>query len=370
MLYHLIYPLKEYINGLNLFRYITLRTAIAIITSLIIFWIFGKSFIEYIKLKTNQIVRKLTPEAHKKKVGTPSMGGVLIVIAIIVSTLISGNLTNPNVIVCLMATIGFGMLGFADDYIKDFRRDGKGISGWVKFGTQAAMGTLIAVYLYFFSPNDYYYSADMLSTISITQIPIPFFSYVTIDLGIFYIPFAAFVIAGFSNAVNITDGLDGLSIGLVLFVILGFAGITYLSGHKVVAEYLKIPFIPRIGEISVFTGAIAGACLGFLWYNAHPAQIFMGDTGSLSLGSLIGVVALMLKSELLLVIIGGVFVMETLSVIIQVASYKIRGKRVFKMAPIHHHFELSGLHENKIIIRLWTMGAILALIGLASLKIR
>jgi phospho-N-acetylmuramoyl-pentapeptide-transferase len=370
MFYHFIYPLHVYLSGLNLFRYITFRTAFAVMISLLVFVIFGKRFIVWISDKTGKSIRPDTPESHKKKKGTPSMGGILIVAASIASTLLCANLLNPNIVVCLLTLFGFALIGFFDDYLKEVKKDGKGVTSRFKFTAQTILATGIAFYLYYHNPNSYLIGNTFGVSMKASEISIPFLSYSHFDLGWWYIPFAAFVIVASSNAVNMTDGLDGLAIGLTFFVVFSFTVLTYLSGHKGIAEYLKIPFVPHVGEIAVFTGALAGACLGFLWYNSHPAEIFMGDTGALSLGGVLGVIALLLKYEFLLAIIGGVFVAEALSVILQVASFKLRKKRIFKMAPLHHHFELLGWHENKVITRFWIAGAVLALIGIATLKIR
>lgn len=370
MFYHLIYPLYVYLSGLNIFRYITFRSALAALLSLVFFILLGRPFIRFVKNKTQTIIRKLTPDSHKKKSGTPSMGGLLIAGCVAVSVLLAGNLINPNVILLIVTLLGFSLLGFIDDYVKESRKDGKGVASRIKLVGQLFLAFSVSSYLYFFSPNEYFFSGDLSAPLSVSSITLPFITDYSFDLGIGYIPFAMLIIVSSSNAVNITDGLDGLATVLSLVVLLTFMVITYLTGHQPIAEYLKIPFSPHVGEITVFLAAVCGACLGFLWFNAHPAQIFMGDTGSLSLGGIIAVVTLILKQELLLPIIGGVFVMETLSVIIQVASYKLRGERVFRMAPIHHHFELKGWHENKVIIRFWIIGIILAIISLASLKIR
>ncbi|HMB00769.1 MAG TPA: phospho-N-acetylmuramoyl-pentapeptide-transferase [Spirochaetota bacterium] len=392
MLYHLIYPLHVYLSGLNIFRYITFRSFIAVVISLLFFLFFGKRFIAFMKKNSNRILRKLTPKGHRRKKGTPSMGGILIIMAVSCSILLTGNLQNPNVIMMLIALIGFGLIGFIDDVIKETQKDGKGIASRFKLTAQLVLGLIIAVYLYYFTPNSYIMglkpspdtlavSAESAQTLlqngkealqylGVSEITLPFMNNITIDLGWWYIPFVMLVIVGTSNAVNITDGLDGLAAGLALMIILALTAFAYFSGHSGITYYLKIPFMSRIGEMSVFLAALAGACIGFLWFNCHPAQIFMGDTGSLALGGLIGTAAVLLKIELLLPILGGVFVFEIISVIIQVFSYKTRKKRVFKMAPIHHHFEIKGLNENKIIIRMWIIGGICALIALASLKIR
>ena len=370
MLYHWLYPLKEHFFALNLFRYITFRSALAVVISLMIFILFGNRFIAFVQDKTLNIRRRLTPFSHKKKDGTPSMGGIFIIFSVLISVLFTGNFSNPNIILCLVALVGFGIIGFVDDYIKEAKRDGRGIAGRFKFFAQIFLSAAIACYLYYLPSNSFIIPLHPSIDLKPSEITFPFFAHLTLDISYLYIPFAMLVIVGSSNAVNITDGLDGLAIGLSFFVLICFAVITYLSGHYKIAEYLKIPFSPQIGELTVFLAALCGACLGFLWFNAHPAQIFMGDTGSLSLGGLIGVATLLLKKELWLPIIGGVFVIETLSVIIQIGSFKWRKKRVFKMAPLHHHFELLGWHENKIITRFWILGAILALVGIASLKIR
>ena len=370
MLYHLIYPLHDYLSGLNIFRYITFRSALAALFCLLLFIFFGKSFIEIVKSKSKTIIRKLTPESHKKKMGTPSMGGIFIVGTVVLATIFASDLLNPNIILLLITLIGFALLGFTDDYIKEARKDGRGIASRVKLIGQIVLALSISCYLYFSPSNQYFLSGNVSIPLSVSTITMPFFTEYTIDLGIFYIPFAMLIIISSSNAVNITDGLDGLAIVLSLLVFMTFFIITYMTGHQFIAEYLKIPFSPQVGEISVFLAALCGACLGFFWFNSHPAQIFMGDTGSLALGGIIAVVALILKKELLLPIIGGVFVMETLSVIIQVGYYKLHGRRIFRMAPIHHHFELKGWPENKVITRFWILGAILAIISLASFKIR
>lgn len=370
MLYHLLYPLHTHFSGLNIFRYITFRTALAVLISLAIFAFLGRPFIKFLAKWTGKTVRPDTPERHKKKVGTPSMGGLLIVGSVVVAVLITGNLTNPNVLLLLAAMVGYGVVGFFDDYLKEVKRDGKGVAARVKMAAQVILGVTLVSYIVFGNPNRYQFFGGPINELKVLEISLPFWTYSHLNLGWLYPPFAVFILVAASNAVNITDGLDGLAIGLTLFVVLAFTGIAYLSGHRNIADYLRIPYIAHIGEITVFTGALAGACLGFLLFNSHPAQVFMGDTGSLALGGVLGMLALLLKAEILLGIIGGVFVIETLSVIIQVFSFRTRGKRVFKMAPLHHHFELSGWHENKIIIRFWVAGAVLALFALATLKIR
>ena len=316
-------------------------------------------------------LRKLTPKSHQKKTGIPTMGGILIITTVFISVLICGKLNNEWVILSFLTLLGFGLLGFLDDFIKNAKKDGKGIGVKIKLFFQMILALSIVLYLYFKkgTPHYIHFPFDNLKE-SITLIVFPFFSLVNVDLKQLYIPFAVFIIIAFSNAVNFTDGLDGLAIGLTLLVMLSVMGFAYLTGNGVFASYLKIPFIENAGEITVFAGALVGACLGFLWFNAHPAQIFMGDTGSLALGSVIGILSLILKIELLIPIIGGVFVLEALSVLLQILFYKLFKKRIFKMAPLHHHFEMMGWSESKIIFRFWIVGAIFALIGFASLKIR
>lgn len=370
MLFHLLFPLNNYISGFNVFRYITFRTIVAAMTAFLTVLMIGPHIIKIIRKKTNQVLRKLTPDGHKKKAGTPSMGGIIIILSVATALLVSGNFSNPNTNITLFIAIGFSFLGFIDDYIKDFRKDGKGISARVKFYSQIIMACIVGFYLYFQNPNTYHLASQAEKILKVSEMTIPFLYNFTIDFGIFYIPLTVLIIVGCSNAVNITDGLDGLAIGLSLVAFAAFTVIAYLSGHTVISEYLKIPFSPQLGEVAVFGGAFAGAALGFLWFNSHPAQIFMGDTGALAIGGTIGTMAVLLKKELLLIIIGGVFVIETLSVMIQILSWKIRKKRVFKMAPLHHHFELTGMKESKIINRFWILGILFALLALATFKIR
>lgn len=359
MLYALLYPLKQYFFAFNLFRYITFRTAYAIVTGLILTWIFTPFIIRLAHKKSiGERIRKDGPERHLKKKGTPTMGGVIVLLAAIVSILLWSRLDNPYVWLILLALVGFGALGFIDDYLKLKKK--KGMAVRVKFLGQFVIATIITLYLYY-SPTKNPHIFDLY---------LPFFAGPVAHLGWLFIPLSILVIVGSSNAVNLTDGLDGLAIGLVMFSTLAFMVIIYASSNIKIAEYLKIPFIQGIEEVTIVTGTIVGASLGFLWYNAHPAQIFMGDTGALSLGGVLGVMAVILRKEVLLFIVGGVFVVEAFSVILQVLSFKIRGKRIFLMAPLHHHFELKGWPESKVVARLWIIGAILALIGLSTLKIR
>ncbi|KAA3602034.1 MAG: phospho-N-acetylmuramoyl-pentapeptide-transferase [Calditrichaeota bacterium] len=354
-------------SGFNVVRYITFRSAFAAITALLVSFIVGPLVIK--ALGKNQIkeeIRKDGPETHFVKAGTPTMGGIIVLISVVVPMLLWGNLRNGFVLMILFGTIWMGVIGLADDYIKVVKKDKSGLQEKTKLFGQISIGILVGCFLYFFPalPSE------------ATTIAIPFAKSYTIDIGYFYIPFVVFVVAGTTNAVNLSDGLDGLAIGLSGICFLTFAGIAYVSGHINFSQYLNINFIPGSGELTVFCAAIVGASLGFLWYNTHPAQIFMGDTGSLALGGALGILAVLLKKELYLLILGGVFVGETLSVIIQRRYFKYtkkkygEGRRVFKMAPIHHHFEKEGWHEAKIVIRFWIIGVLFALLTLSTFKIR
>ncbi len=359
MLYHLLYPLSRFFSGFNVFKYITFRSAGAVLTALIVSFLFGKPVIAWLRrLKVGQHVRNDGPQSHLSKQGTPTMGGILIIIAVALSTVLWSDLTNKYVWVVLFATLTFGAIGFWDDYVKVVKKRSKGLTVLQKFGLQILASVVIGIFLY--------HPADPYST----QLSVPFAKQLFINLGWFYIPFVCVVIVGSSNAVNLTDGLDGLAIGLVGIAATANAVIVYLGGNKIIADYLKILYIPGSGELFIFCGALLGASLGFLWYNAHPAEVFMGDVGSLSLGGALGTLAVVTKHELILVVVGGIFVIETLSVAMQVASYKLTGKRIFKMAPIHHHFEQIGWPESKVIVRFWIIGIILALVSLGSLKLR
>ncbi len=360
MLYHLLYPLNKIFSGFNVFKYITFRSAGAVLTALIVSFVFGKPVIAWLRrLKVGQHVRDDGPKTHLSKQGTPTMGGVLIIIALAVTTLLWSDLTNKYVWVVLFATLAFGGIGFWDDYLKLVKKRSRGLSALQKFGLQIAASLIIGIFLYKFSGDR---EAAYLS--------VPFVKRLILDLGWFYIPFVCLVIVGSSNAVNLTDGLDGLATGLVGIAATANAVIVYLGGNKIIADYLKIHYLPGSGELVIFCGALLGASLGFLWYNAHPAEVFMGDVGSLSLGGALGTVAVVTKHELILVVVGGIFVVETISVALQVASYKLTGKRIFRMAPIHHHFEQAGWPESKVIVRFWIVGIILALVSLSSLKLR
>ncbi len=347
---------------LNLFRYITFRTGGAMITALVISFILGPILIEWLKehQQGGQPIRDDGPESHiLTKAGTPTMGGFLILIALILSTALWADLGNGYIWAALGVTVGYGIIGFIDDYLKVTKRSHKGLSGKLKLSLQIIIALAAALWIMMLT-------RDPLST----SLAIPFFKDVLLDLGWFFIPFAAFVMVGASNAVNLTDGLDGLAIGPVLIAAAVFGMIAYLIGNSVFSNYLQVHYVPGAGELSIFLGALMGASLGFLWYNAPPAMVFMGDTGSLSLGGALGTVSVITKHELVLALVGGLFVLETVSVIVQVISYKLTGKRVFQMAPLHHHFEKKGWAEPTIVIRFWIIATILALAGLATLKLR
>ena len=352
----------DQIPVLNLFRYITFRTGGAMITALVISFILGPILIEWLKKhqQGGQPIRDDGPESHiLTKAGTPTMGGFLILIALILSTALWADLRNGYIWAALGVTVGYGIIGFIDDYLKVTKRSHKGLSGKLKLSLQIIIALAAALWIMMLT-------RDPLST----SLAIPFFKDVLLDLGWFFIPFAAFVMVGASNAVNLTDGLDGLAIGPVLIAAAVFGMIAYLIGNSVFSNYLQVHYVPGAGELSIFLGALMGASLGFLWYNAPPAMVFMGDTGSLSLGGALGTVSVITKHELVLALVGGLFVLETVSVIVQVISYKLTGKRVFQMAPLHHHFEKKGWAEPTIVIRFWIIATILALAGLATLKLR
>jgi phospho-N-acetylmuramoyl-pentapeptide-transferase len=361
MLYHLLYPLHEYLPALRLFRYITFRGAVAIVIALLISLLFGPALIRWLqRLNLRQYIREEGPAAHQSKGGTPTMGGVLILLALTVSALLCIRWDSPLSWLLLGSTLAFGAIGFADDFLKMRRRQNLGLTSKQKFALQILAAGAVAWALYQYRLTGHY---D-------TSLTVPFFKEVQPDLGWLFVPFAMVVLVGTSNAVNLTDGLDGLAIGSTLIAAATYAVLTYAAGNAKIADYLDIPYVRDTGELSIFAAALVGASLGFLWYNAHPAQVFMGDVGSLALGAAIGTLALIIKQELLLVIVGGLFVTEAASVIIQVTSYKLRGKRVFRCAPIHHHFEMGGWKETQVVIRFWILAFLFALMGLATLKIR
>ncbi len=377
MLYWLLYQiLFEYFSPFRIFRYLTFRTAFASLTALFIGLIIGPAIVRRLReFQIGQFIREEGPKAHQKKAGTPTMGGVLITISIVVPTLLWSDLSNKFVWLAILSTLAFASIGFADDYLKIVHHRNLGLTGRTKLMLQVLTSVVIAVTLVLFQARGDYS----------THLMVPFFKNFRPDLVISalthepvlwpiaflpFIIFVALVIVGSSNAVNLTDGLDGLAIGCTVIAAGALAVLTYVSGHAVFANYLELQRIPQVAELTIFCGAMVGASIGFLWYNAHPAEIFMGDVGSLALGGAIGTVAVIIKQELLLPFIGGIFVVEALSVIIQVASYKTRKRRVFKMAPLHHHFELLGWSESKIIVRFWIASLVFALFALTTLKLR
>ncbi|HET6449710.1 MAG TPA: phospho-N-acetylmuramoyl-pentapeptide-transferase [Spirochaetia bacterium] len=352
-----LFPLRQYLSGFNVFQYITFRAAYAAITALLLSFLLGPAVIARLRArKASWTAREDTPSSHQAKAGTPTMGGVLILVAVVSSVLLWQDPSSLHTWMLVFAAVAFGAIGFVDDVLKMKAR--KGISAGVKFGGQILISALIVVVLY------------VQRTDTTTLLYLPFFKHAVLDLSWLYVPFAIVLMVGYSNAVNLTDGLDGLAIGLVIMVALALTVLAYVSGRPDFADYLQIPFIKGGGEIAVFCLAVVGAAVGFLWFNAHPADVWMGDTGSLSLGGVLGVVALILKKEVLILVLGGVFVLETLSVAIQVISFKLTGRRVFKMAPLHHHFELSGWQESKVVARLWILGGLFAILGLSTLKIQ
>jgi len=362
MLFNLLAPLASEVQVFNLFRYLTFRSGGAVLTALLISFLLGPSVIRWLKSKQGdgQPIRLDGPENHLlTKKGTPTMGGVLILLALVISTLLWADLNNRYVWVVLWVTIGYGVVGFGDDYLKLTKRNSKGLPGKLKLALQIGIAVIAALAISAILPVELQ-----------THLAVPFFKDVLIQLGPFFAPFAVLVMVGASNAVNLTDGLDGLAIVPVMIVAGCLALIAYLVGNSVFAGYLQIHYVPGCGELAVFCGALVGASLGFLWFNAPPAMVFMGDTGSLSVGGALGTISVIVKHELVLMIIGGLFVLETVSVIMQVASFKLTGRRVFKMEPLHHHFEKKGWAEPTIVIRFWIIASILALAGLSTLKVR
>ena len=377
MLYYLFYEiLFEYFSPFRVFRYLTIRTAFASITALLICLVLGPWLIRRLKeFQVSQYIREEGPQSHQAKSGTPTMGGVLINVSILVPTLLWADLRNPFIWLVMLATLGFGIIGFLDDYFKVKRKRNRGLTSKSKLYLQILMSFLVGVSLLVLTVREAYS----------TNLIVPFFKQFSPDLLIhylldhpytyplgfaFFFLFVVLVIVGSSNAVNLTDGLDGLATGCTIIAAGALTVLTYVTGHAVFASYLEIQYLPQVGEVTIYCGSMVGACLGFLWYNAHPAEVFMGDVGSLALGGGIGTVAVITKQEILLLFIGGVFVAEALSVILQVASFKMYGKRIFRMAPLHHHFELQGWSESKIIIRFWIAALVLALFSLSTLKLR
>jgi len=357
MLYHLLYPLASDYSVFNVFRYITFRTGAATLTALFIAFLVGPPLIRKLgRLRVGQPIREIGPD-HADKAGTPTMGGLLILLSLVISVLLWSNLDSRFVWTVLGVTVGYGLLGFIDDYQKVARGHSAGISARVKLAWQTVLALAVAVAIY----NDPGFDA---------QLALPFFKNFTPHLGWLYIPVATFIIVGTSNAVNLTDGLDGLAIGPVMVTAGTFLILAYAAGHSGIADYLAIKYVAGSGTLAIFCGALIGGGMGFLWFNASPAQLFMGDVGSLALGGALGTIAVLIRQEILLAVVGGIFVAEALSVIIQVASFKLTGKRVFLMAPIHHHFEKLGWAEPKIVVRFWIVSAILGLVALSSLKLR
>ena len=359
MLLYLTDYLTQFHSGFTVFNYITLRTILGVLTALMISFIVGPVVIRKLASYKGQPIRELGPESHFSKAGTPTMGGALILVAIAISTLLWGDLESRYVWVVLLTTLAFGAIGFYDDYKKLVLQDPNGMPSKAKYFWQSVAGLAAAVFLY----------ATAVSPVE-TQLFVPFFKDVAIDMGLMFVVLTYFVVVGSSNAVNLTDGLDGLAILPTVMVAGALAIFAYAHGHIRFAEYLGIPYIEGVGEMAIFCGTICGAGLGFLWFNTYPAQVFMGDVGALALGAALGIVAVVVRQELVLLIMGGVFVMETVSVILQVVSYKLTGRRIFRMAPLHHHFELKGWPEPRVIVRFWIVTVILVLVGLATLKLR
>jgi len=360
MLLEWLYPLVKFFTPLNVLRYLTFRSAYAAVTALLVAFLFGPVIIQRLRrFKFGQSVRLDGPQTHLVKTGTPTMGGILILAAVVTATLLWVDLENRYVWICILSMLGFGLVGFMDDWLKIKRKNSDGLRARTKLLGQGLVA-LAAVLALYFDP-----SGEM------TKLYVPFFKNPVVDLGIFWIPLAVIYIMGWSNAVNLSDGLDGLATGLVIMAAIAFSLLTYLTGRADWSAYLGIPFIRGAGELTVFSLALLGACVGFLWFNAHPAEVFMGDVGSLSLGGVLAVLALVVKKELLFFIIGGVFILEEASVAIQVLYFKAtKGKRVFRMAPLHHHFELSGWKETQVVTRFWILGGLFAIVALSTLKIQ
>lgn len=357
MLYYFLYPLHDSVVGFNVFRYITFRAFGAVLTAMLIYFVFGKMFINFLRrLQFMQSIRTDGPATHLQKGGTPTMGGVLLWGAILVAVALWG-VWNFYVIITLGVGFAFALIGFLDDYRKVILRDPNGLRARYKFPLQLAAGLLPMILLFDGLGFD-------------THLVLPFVKQATPDLGGWYLLFSMLVVVGTSNAVNLTDGLDGLVAVPSIMAYATYAIFAYIAGHMVISTYLQLQYIPGVGELAVICGAVIGACIGFLWFNAHPAEIFMGDVGALPLGAMLGTIAVLTKQEILLVLVGGIFVLETVSVIVQVISFKLTGKRVFRMAPIHHHFELKGWKEPKVIVRFWIIAMILAILSLGTLKLR
>ncbi|MEN6620787.1 MAG: phospho-N-acetylmuramoyl-pentapeptide-transferase [Smithella sp.] len=359
MIYYLLYPLHTTFSSFNVFRYITFRTIYASITALVICFVVGPWLIRKLQsMQIGQQIREDGPQSHLTKKGTPTMGGILVIFAVAISTLLWANLANDYIWLVLMVTVGYGLIGFIDDYRKFAGKNSKGVPGKARLAAEILIALFVSIILY-------------LKPGFNTQITIPFFKTVLPNLGWGYVLLTTFIIVGAANAVNLTDGLDGLAIGPAAICFGTYVMFAYFAGNIKVAAYLQIPYVPGAGELAVFCGALVGASLGFLWFNSYPAEIFMGDVGSLSIGGALGMTAVITKQEILLVIVGGIFVVETFSVIFQVGYFKLtKGKRIFRMAPLHHHFELKGWAEPKVIVRFWIISILLALMAISTLKLR
>lgn len=361
MLYYLLYSLRYFFSPFNVVGYITFRIILAIATAIILSFILYPFFIAYLqKTQILQIIRDDGPKTHLNKSGTPTMGGLMILVVILVTTLLWADTVNHFILWLILATIWLGFLGYMDDFLKVIKKHPKGLSPKLKLLAQIILAIAISIYIYFYPPNDIFR----------TKINIPYLKETYINLGLFYIIFVLLIIVGSSNAVNLSDGLDGLAIGCIVICSFTYAIFAYVAGHAQIASYLKIIPVKGAGEIAVFLASIIGAGLGFLWFNGYPAEIFMGDTGALFLGGVVGLVAVFVKQEIILILVGAIFIIEVVSVVLQVYSYKRYGRRIFKMAPIHHHFELLGWAEPKITLRFWIIGILFSLLALSSLKIR
>lgn len=358
MLYHLLFPLKEHFILFNVFKYITFRTFGALITAMVIYFIFGRPWISYLKARQmGQVIRDDGPQTHAQKKDTPTMGGVLVIACVLAGSLLWCDLQNRYVWTSLLVMLGFCVIGLVDDYQKVVKKNVLGFRGQYKVILEVVICLAAALYLYG-------------STYLDTKLSFPFLKEFQPDIGVFYLLLSVLVVTGCANAVNLTDGLDGLVAAPAIMSFFSYGVLSYAAGHTVISKYLQVAYVPGGGEVSIVCGAMIGALIGFLWYNAYPAEIFMGDVGALGIGSLLGTIALITKNEILLILIGGVFVLETVSVIVQVTSFKLTGRRVFHMAPLHHHFELKGWKESKVIVRFWIISLILSLLALVTLKLR
>ncbi|ANM30292.1 phospho-N-acetylmuramoyl-pentapeptide-transferase [Acidobacteria bacterium Mor1] len=367
MFYELLYPLHEQIGAFNVFRYITFRTAMATLTALLVALMLGPTLIRQLRqFQIGQEIREEGPQSHQSKRGTPTMGGLLIIIAVVLPTLLWANLENRLLWIAIGSTVAFGAIGFIDDYLKVAKKHNLGLTARRKFGLQIVVAAALGAALMWLEGEGLFALGDK----SATTLTVPFFKQFSPELGWWFLPFVILVMTGTVNAVNFTDGLDGLAIGSVLIASGTFVILTYAAGNAIVADYLGIANVKGSGELTVFCGSLVGASLGFLWFNCHPAEVFMGDVGSMALGGALGTIAILIKQEVLLILVGGLFVLEALSVILQVGSFKLRGVRIFRMSPLHHHFELAGWSETKVVIRFWIIALIFALLSLATLKLR